>query len=958
MYKTILLLFFLIAFVACSDSKSTHSSEQSDDSANEIEGMIRLKSGNVTIGSNDKSFRPNERPAMKVLLDYEFYMGIHEVTCSEYAKVAKNTDLKAFKKCDNDSIPLTDITYYDAILYANAKSKQEGFDTAYTYNKTVFDNEGHCTNLEGFAFHANTKAYRLPTEAEWIYAATRSWNTSKSWNNGNSGYKLHTVCSKGADSTGFCDMAGNAMEWVNDWKGSFRDTTATNYSGAPDGGNLGERIVKGGSYSSSEKEINPYSRGDVYTVISSTRAEYVGFRLAFGKIPNALWMSDDGMSQTSIVTALTGSETIKNIIGSYNVKLAFRNDVTGNIAYIDYLNGTLSVKEITKNIDAYHPDISPDGKWIAFCTGFEGISGKSAVYVQNIEEEKASPIKLEVEKAAIPRWKVLDKGDTVIVYVTDAGNNKDESWKSQGTWQVTFANRKFGTPQKLFNGAYHGGISEDNSLAVTGAKLLRARVKGRDTIWYNGEQACNASLAMDKSKRTAFLDFSGKTGKSFVGKNYNTHQRILIADSTGKLIQSIPAPSGYTFDHTEWTTDNTKTNIVATLTNTNGAHTKIVLVNPLDSSITELAEGEELWHPNLWIKKKNKPSSSSSVNSSSSKLSNTTKIISSSSFSSSSFSSSSVSSSSFIPPEPKFELDLDSAGMYYNTSGVYTRAHTLRYKMEILWQYKDTANIVVLGSSRTYRGVNPLLFSEPIFAVNLAIGGTIIHSNKDFFHNYVLPHYKKLKIIIITIDLDRADDDGKNSGNMFYEAYKSYLGYIYDKNHNYWKNEYPEGLFEATYNSPGPAQAAKEHRQTRGYFADGTHGWGNPDVPADSNWLDKKHETYQNNFQEFVQLLESCKENKITVIGVITPQNPRYKETGSFGKYGIRRSEAPALIKEISDLSITYPNFILMDENNMGDHDYTDDMATDYDHLSVNGAKKLTHRLDSLIKTLGINFTE
>jgi hypothetical protein len=47
-----------------------------------------------------------------------------------------------------------------------------------------------------------------------------------------------------------------------------------------------------------------------------------------------------------------------------------------------------------------------------------------------------------------------------------------------------------------------------------------------------------------------------------------------------------------------------------------------------------------------------------------------------------------------------------------------------------------------------------------------------------------------------------------------------------------------------------------------------------------------------------------------------------------------------------------------MDENNMGNHDYSDDMANDTDHLSEAGAVKLTHRLDSLIKTLDINFTE
>ncbi len=136
---------------------------------------------------------------------------------------------------------------------------------------------------------------------------------------------------------------------------------------------------------------------------------------------------------------------------------------------------------------------------------------------------------------AIPRWRVLENGDTVIIYVTDADNNKEESaFKSASTWQVKFSNGKFGALQKLFDGAFHGGIREDNSLAVTGARILRARVaqqgstvtqNARDTVWYkyggDAEQACNVSLAKDGSKRTLFLDFGGKTGKNFVKKIWN-----------------------------------------------------------------------------------------------------------------------------------------------------------------------------------------------------------------------------------------------------------------------------------------------------------------------------------------------------------------------------------------------------------------------------------------------------
>lgn len=826
--KFLLTIFLSIFFIACSNSESAYSNEiSSNDEISDFlepEGMIRLESGSTTIGTNDKSFKANERPAMKVVLDYGFYMGIHEVTCGEYAEVAKKAKLKTFGKCENDSLPLTDITYYDAVLYANAKSKLEKRDTVYTYRSELFDEEKHCTNLEGFAFHANVDGYRLPTEAEWVYAATRAWDVKKSWNNSNSEYKLHPACSIGTDSAGFCDMAGNAMEWVNDWLGLFRDTTVTNYAGAPDGGDMGERIVKGGNYSSSEKELNPYSRGDVYTVTSATRAEYVGFRLAFGSIPDALWMNNDGKTATSIVTSLVSPETIKRVIGSYNVKLAFRNDVKGNIAYLDYSNGTLSVKEITKGINAYHPEISPDGNWIAFSTGYEGINGTSSVYVQSLDSEIPSePIKLNVKSAAIPRWRVLENGDTVIVFVNDAGNNKDEAtFKSNSTWQVKFTDGKFGTPQKLFDGAYHGGISEDQSLAVSGARILRARVAKKDVVWYDSAQACNVSLSQDGTKRTAFLDFAGKPGKEFVGETYATHQRVFIADSTGKLIQSIKAPSGYTFDHTEWATNGDKSVIIATLTNSNGAHTKIAIVNPEDCSTTEIAEGEELWHPNLWIKKvpKTIPSTEDSTEN-----------------------------------DTTFHLDPDSAGIYYNTSGAHNKADQWRYKMEILWQYKDTANVVIIGSSRSYFGINPLQFKDPFYAINLSVSTNPHKASYLFLSNYVLPHMKKLKYVIKDLDIDRWLDV---SAGIFSSAYKSYPGYMYDKNHNYWKDYYPTRLAEATYNSPGVLFTQNALRSSRGFRKKDAAGWGEPYISRDSTWLDNFKNNYKENFNYLVRMIEEC----------------------------------------------------------------------------------------------------
>ncbi|WP_458450011.1 TIGR02171 family lipoprotein [Fibrobacter sp.] len=906
----------------------------------EIEEMIIVRGSTVTLGSDDAKYRPSERPAMKVRLDYDFSLGVHEITCGEYGELAKKMVLKEFGKCENDSLPLSDVTYYDAILFANARSKSEGRDTAYTYSGAVYDTEGHCTNLEALAFHPERDAYRLPTEAEWALAASQGWNPAKySWNADNSEYRAHAVCSAGADTLGFCDLAGNVKEWVNDWAGSFFDTTVTNYLGAPDGGDLGERVLKGGYFSEKISEMNVVARGDEYTVEASTRAARIGFRLAFGRIPNPVWLDAGGHAKASIVTPLAGASSLKAYTGTYNMVLAFRNDISGNIAYIDYRDGSLSVTEIEDSLEVYHPDISPDGKRVAFCTRLEGVAGKSALYVRDLDAEGGNLVKLDVESAAIPRWRVLGNGDTVIVYVTDAGNNKDETaFRSASTWQVKFAAGKFGTPEKLFDGAFHGGISKDNTLAVTGARLLRARIaaagsslteNAHNTIWYDSAQACNASLAQDGSKRTAFLDFGGKPGRKFAGENYATHQRILVADSSGKLVQTLRAPAGYTFDHSEWAGDGETSNIVAALTNADGAHTKIVLVSPSDSSVLELAEGEELWHPCLWVKHKViiPPV-----------IDDTTQVV------------------DTTATGIDFELAPDSAGMYYNNSGACPYAVDYRYKMEILWRYKDLANVVVLGSSRALYGIDPMGFDKSVFAINLATPAGSIYGTGTYFYNYILPHVQRMKVLILALDLDRAYNTGRNANNMFHNAYKSYPGYVYDRNHDYWAEGFPKTLSGATYESPGDAGEADYYRRNRGFLKKYGDGWGSPKVVEDSCWMDSRYEDFQNNYGLLRNLIDTCAAHGIKLVGVLTPLNPRYKETGAFGYRGLRRSDATRIIHELDSLSGVYPNFILMDENKMGNHDYTNEMAMDNSHLSPRGAEQLTHRIDSLIKTLNIDF--
>ena len=105
-------------------------------------------------------------------------------------------------------------------------------------------------------------------------------------------------------------------------------------------------------------------------------------------------------------------------------------------------------------------------------------------------------------------------------------------------------------------------------------------------------------------------------------------------------------------------------------------------------------------------------------------------------------------------------------------------------------------------------------------------------------------------------------------------------------------------------------------------------------------------------FLNIEETLKLAKAKNIRVVGVELPSNPNYRNTGAYGKEGIQRSKAPALLQEIADLSKTYPNFTFFDANQMGNHDFYGDVARDSDHLGHDGAHRITTKIDSLLKTL------
>jgi formylglycine-generating enzyme required for sulfatase activity len=181
--------------------------------------FVLIPAGEFLMGSD--YYEPDERPVHKVVISKPFYLGKYEVTQAQWLEVM-GTNPSHFKGDLNR--PVERVSWYMVQDFIRRLNGREG------HNK-----------------------YRLPTEAEWEYAARAGSTTQYSfgdnesfleqfaWYNKNDGGKTHSVGQLRPNAWGLYDMHGNVWEWINDWRGPYLVGTIIDPQGSATGNAKGYR---------------------------------------------------------------------------------------------------------------------------------------------------------------------------------------------------------------------------------------------------------------------------------------------------------------------------------------------------------------------------------------------------------------------------------------------------------------------------------------------------------------------------------------------------------------------------------------------------------------------------------------------------------------------------------------------------------------------------------------------
>ena len=233
--------------------------------------LVLISKGSFQMGSPAaESGRGTDEVQHAVTLTTDFWMAESEVTQRQY----RNLMGTSFSYFQGDDLPVETVSWYDAVAYCNALSVKEGLTPCYQISGTTV----------GWGDGLKCTGYRLPTEAEWEYAANPASGPRTvyagsdtvdgvAWYNINSGSTTHAVKTKTANGRGLYDQSGNVWEWVWDYYGAYPAGSSIDPIGPTTGAN---RVFRGGAWLNAAANARVAERS--YNT-PTTRYDYLGFRI-------------------------------------------------------------------------------------------------------------------------------------------------------------------------------------------------------------------------------------------------------------------------------------------------------------------------------------------------------------------------------------------------------------------------------------------------------------------------------------------------------------------------------------------------------------------------------------------------------------------------------------------------------------------------------------------------------